>query len=331
MMKSVAAEDGTADLKKYGLDKPKLVTTLGAGSTRASLAIGGNADDASVYARDVSRPIVFTLEKAVLDDLTKKADDLRMKDLFAARSFTANGPEITHGTETRAFAKSKAASAEASAPGSLEADEAGRKGRERHGDERPAQHDHDAARRVVHRQGAPFGRRRHIVARSGDAAAPVEERLTLRSSGHVVTRSGPVTLVPPSCLLAEFDKQCRAAEDPQREQDTRVSPPRWSSHSRWRTSGRAPRPARSVADSDTIGRAVDRPLSPRTRRDLSPRPCSRAPCVAFALESLRTREVIYQRTARARRSASNMKIVTMAVAAERPGPSIRDDAARRRC
>ena len=88
-MKSIVAADGTSDLKKYGLDKPQATVTLGAGSTRATLAIGAKKDDASLYARDLSRPIVFTIEAALLDDLKKKPEDLRKKDIFEFRSFSA--------------------------------------------------------------------------------------------------------------------------------------------------------------------------------------------------------------------------------------------------
>jgi len=206
LMKSVAAEDGTADLKKYGLDKPKLVATFGAGSTRAALAIGGAADDASVYARDLSRPIVFTVEKAVLDDLSKKADDLRMKDLFVARSFTANGLEITHLNETRAFAKQKAAGAEASSP-------------EVWKQTKPAAKDVaetamiDLLNTVTTLRADSFvdkalasGEDIVVVTRSGDAAAPVEERVTLRKAGtvvHAIRPGEPGAAVVP---VAEFDK-----------------------------------------------------------------------------------------------------------------------------
>jgi hypothetical protein len=97
-----------ADLKVYGLDKPEIVATIGAGSTRATLAIGGKYDDTSVYARDLSRPLIFTLDKAILDDLKKKPDDLRIKDVFEFRTFTANSVDLTYGGVSYSFAKAKA-------------------------------------------------------------------------------------------------------------------------------------------------------------------------------------------------------------------------------
>jgi hypothetical protein len=84
-MKSVVAADGTKDLKTYGLDKPQAVATFGAGSNRATIAIGGKKDDTSVYARDLSRPMVFTLEQTILTDIKKKPEDVRLKDIFEFR------------------------------------------------------------------------------------------------------------------------------------------------------------------------------------------------------------------------------------------------------
>ena len=105
-----AAELTPADLKKYGLDKPQAVATIGAGSTRASLAIGGKVDDSTVYTRDLSRPMVFTVESTLLEDLKRKPDDLRVKDVFAFRTFNALGVDLTFGGQTYTFEKQKATS-----------------------------------------------------------------------------------------------------------------------------------------------------------------------------------------------------------------------------
>ncbi len=76
-MKSIVANDATpADLKKFGFDKPAATVTFDIGSARASLLLGGAADATSVYARDSSRPMVMTVESALLTDLKKGADDL---------------------------------------------------------------------------------------------------------------------------------------------------------------------------------------------------------------------------------------------------------------
>lgn len=103
-MKSLVAEDGSADLKQYGLDKPQATVTLGAGSARSTLAIGGAAEEGSVYARDLTRPMVFTIEKTFADDLKKPASDYRLKDVFEFRASTARRIEVTRGGQTYAFA-----------------------------------------------------------------------------------------------------------------------------------------------------------------------------------------------------------------------------------
>ena len=100
-MKSIVADNPpAADLKKYGLDKPEATVNLSAGSTRATLLIGGKAEDNTIYARDASRPAVVTVESALLDDLKKSADDYRRKDVFEFRPFNANRIEMTRDDQT---------------------------------------------------------------------------------------------------------------------------------------------------------------------------------------------------------------------------------------
>lgn len=106
-MTAIEAADGTADLKKYGLDKPQAVATIGVGSTQARLAIGTKNADGALYARDLSRPMVFTVEATLLDDLKKKPEDLRKKDVFEFRSFSAVGLDVTIGGATYTFTKQK--------------------------------------------------------------------------------------------------------------------------------------------------------------------------------------------------------------------------------
>jgi len=107
-MKSIVTESATpADLKKYGLDKPQASVDLNAGSSKATLVIGGKADDGSLYARDASKPMVVTVEASLLDDLKKGADDYRKKDLFEFRAYTANHVEFTHNGQTAVFERVK--------------------------------------------------------------------------------------------------------------------------------------------------------------------------------------------------------------------------------
>jgi uncharacterized protein DUF4340 len=104
-MKSIVPD--ATDLKKYGLDKPAATVRLGSGSSQASLAIGSAAESGSVYARDLSRPAVFTIESSLADELKKDASEYRQKDLFDARSFNTSRLDIVHGGQTSTFAKTK--------------------------------------------------------------------------------------------------------------------------------------------------------------------------------------------------------------------------------
>jgi hypothetical protein len=108
-MKSIVKSDPTpADLKTYGLDKPVATATLNLGSARATLELGGKADDNTIYARDTSKPLVVTVESTLADDLKKGADEYRRKDIFEFRAYNANRIEFTRGGQTVAFEKVKA-------------------------------------------------------------------------------------------------------------------------------------------------------------------------------------------------------------------------------
>jgi hypothetical protein len=105
-MKAITSQDA-ADLKPYGLDKPEASITFGMGSSRATLLLGGKADAGTVYARDASRPMVFTVDSTLLDEVKKPADQLRRKDVFEFRAFNATSIQITRGGDTLAYEKSK--------------------------------------------------------------------------------------------------------------------------------------------------------------------------------------------------------------------------------
>ncbi len=112
-MKSIVTDNvAPADLKKYGLDKPTASITLGLGSAKASLLLGGKAGDGSLYAKDASSPVVMTIDPTLVDDVKKGPDDFRKKDLFAFRAYDATHIEFTRGKETVAFDKVKGAKPE---------------------------------------------------------------------------------------------------------------------------------------------------------------------------------------------------------------------------
>ena len=104
-MKSIVAD--SSDLKKYGLDKPAVTVRLGSGSSQATLLVGGPAETGTVYAKDFSRPAVFTIESTLLDDLKKDGSEYRQKDLFDARSFNTTRLEIVRSGQTTVFEKAK--------------------------------------------------------------------------------------------------------------------------------------------------------------------------------------------------------------------------------
>src|SRR5262249_24608122 len=100
-MKSIASDNATpADLKKYGLDKPDATVNLNSGSSRATLVVGGKAAEGTLYARDLSKPAVVTIEGALLDELKKSPDEYRHKDLFAFRPYNATHIELSRNGQT---------------------------------------------------------------------------------------------------------------------------------------------------------------------------------------------------------------------------------------
>jgi hypothetical protein len=94
-----------ADLGKYGLDKPTVTARVGAGSAQATLIFGKVGPDATVYAKDVARPGVFTVESPIWNELKKGAAEYRQKDLFEARAFNTTKIELTRGADKFLFEK----------------------------------------------------------------------------------------------------------------------------------------------------------------------------------------------------------------------------------
>src|SRR5688500_329344 len=84
---SKLVEEKPAGLAKCGVDKPVMTVTIGAGSARTVLEVGKTEND-QTYARDASRPIVFTVDSTLQGDLNKSFDDYRKKELFEFRPFS---------------------------------------------------------------------------------------------------------------------------------------------------------------------------------------------------------------------------------------------------
>lgn len=104
--------DGETDLAKYGLDKPVMTATVSGGGTKTSLLIG-KPDGGNRFGKDSSRPIIFTLGGNLMQDLQKNVADLRRKDIFDARPYSAQRFEF----KRLPAGPSAGASAKAEAPG----------------------------------------------------------------------------------------------------------------------------------------------------------------------------------------------------------------------
>ncbi|HJR57998.1 MAG TPA: DUF4340 domain-containing protein [Vicinamibacterales bacterium] len=103
-MKTLAAAE-PGDLAQYGLATPAATVKIGTGSSLATLLIGSAAEEGSVYAKDGSRPAVFTVEAALAEDLKRDPGAYRQKDLFDARSFNTTRVEVARAGVTAVFEK----------------------------------------------------------------------------------------------------------------------------------------------------------------------------------------------------------------------------------
>ena len=96
------------DIKQYGFDRPQVVATLGAGSsTVATLEVGSAAQGDALWARDPSKPAVFSVNNTLAGELKKTAADLRRKEVFDFRPFNTTRFEIARGKDVRAFERVK--------------------------------------------------------------------------------------------------------------------------------------------------------------------------------------------------------------------------------
>ena len=103
-MRSIETEDAS-DLSSFGLDAPEITVTVSAASSQATLLVGEKSPDGTFYARDISRPLVFTVDSALVTDLNKEAAEYRRKDLFEFRPFNSTRLEVTRDGQTVAFEK----------------------------------------------------------------------------------------------------------------------------------------------------------------------------------------------------------------------------------
>lgn len=95
-----------SDLKKYGLETPATTLVVKTGSSSATLAVG-TAADGKAYARDLARPMVFTMEPSFATELLKDAGEYRRKDLFEFKAFSATELVLTRGADVVTLKKVK--------------------------------------------------------------------------------------------------------------------------------------------------------------------------------------------------------------------------------
>lgn len=106
-MQAIVAEQ-PATLDAYGLHPPRTtVTATGSGKTLAQVFVGSASGDAAIHMRDASRSIVFTVEKALADDLQRPATAYRAKDVFAFRMFNLSRLVVMRHDTSRTFEKKK--------------------------------------------------------------------------------------------------------------------------------------------------------------------------------------------------------------------------------
>jgi hypothetical protein len=103
-MKSIVDADD-ATLRTYGFDRPFVTARIGSGSAQATLQVGAETADGGRYARDTSRPLVFTVDSYLVDELTRDASEYRPKDVFEFRPFNATRLEVERNGATVVFEK----------------------------------------------------------------------------------------------------------------------------------------------------------------------------------------------------------------------------------
>jgi hypothetical protein len=107
-MQAIVA-DQPATLDVYGLQPARTtVTATAGGKTVAQVFVGNASGEAAVHMRDSSRPLVFTVEKALADDLQRPPSAYRAKDVFTFRMFNLSRLVVVRGDTSRTFEKKKA-------------------------------------------------------------------------------------------------------------------------------------------------------------------------------------------------------------------------------
>jgi len=95
-----------ADAPEYGFATPTASVTLAGDGKQAVLTIGAEVDG-TLYARDSTRPLVFTVGANLAADLKKPLEHFRRKDVFDFRVFNVARVEFALGADTLWLEKTK--------------------------------------------------------------------------------------------------------------------------------------------------------------------------------------------------------------------------------
>ena len=104
-MIAVEVESIDGDLEPFGLDNPRMAITVETDKGNHVLVMGNESPAGTVYGRDASRSIVFTVDAALFDEFNRDIDTYRKKELFDFQPFNANGITVTRNGETYRFEK----------------------------------------------------------------------------------------------------------------------------------------------------------------------------------------------------------------------------------
>ena len=111
-MLAIESENAT-ELEDYGLAEPRLTARVSLGEDAATLLVGDDAPDGSVWARDASRGMVFRIDGTLADELGRPAVEYRRKNLFGFRPFNATRLEIELEDGRHVFERTSADGADA--------------------------------------------------------------------------------------------------------------------------------------------------------------------------------------------------------------------------
>ena len=106
-MLDIAAEE-TDELEAYGLAAPAGSVSVELDEGVATLLVGDAAPDGGVYARDTARPMVFTVDASLAEDVARDASEYRRGNLFAFRPFNATRLGIDAGGARQVFERVEA-------------------------------------------------------------------------------------------------------------------------------------------------------------------------------------------------------------------------------